>query len=490
MPILLVVNNPKNWPLELPGVDVVQARRYITDPVFTHIPGARVFNLCTSYRYQTTGYYVSLLAAARGHRPIPDVATLRDLQSPSLVRLVSEDLEQLIQRCLAPIQSDTFSLSVYFGHNMAKRYDQICMKLFGVFRAPLLRAEFAKAEGTWALQRVGPIGVSEVPDSHREFLVQVATDYFTGRGRRVRPRKAPRYNLAILCNPDDPHPPSDARAIRSFVRSAEKMDIAADVIDKDEISRLPEYDGLFIRETTYVTNHTFRFARRAEAEGLVVIDDPMSILKCTNKVFLAEVLNRHRVPIPKTVVVHRDNLDTVQYELGLPCILKQPDSSYSEGVVKVDDQVELKSMGRKLLEKSDLFIAQKFLPTPFDWRIGIIDGKPLYACKYWMADQHWQIIDRDHSGSIHEGRVDTLAIEKAPAEVVQTALRAARTIGNGLYGVDLKQIGSRCYVIEVNDNPSIDAGFEDEVLKDTLYDEIMQVFLRRMDAMRQGEDEP
>ncbi len=489
MPILLVVNKPKNWPLEIAGVDVVQARRYITDPVFTHIPGARVFNLCTSYRYQTTGYYVSLLAAARGHRPIPDVGTLRDLNSPSMVRLVSEDLEQLIRKSLAPIQSDRFSLSVYFGHNTAKRYDQLSMKLFGLFRAPLLRAEFVK-NPVWQLKRIGPIGVSEVPDSHRPFLVQVASDYFSGRGRRVRPKKAPRYNLAILCGGDDPHPPSNARAIKNFCRAAERLDIATDIINKEEISSLPEYDALFIRETTYVTNHTYRFARRAEAEGLVVIDDPLSILKCTNKVFLAEVLNRHRISTPKTVVVHRDNLDTVQYELGLPCILKQPDSSYSEGVVKVDDQSELRAVGRKLLEKSDLFIAQKFLPTPFDWRIGIIDGKPLYACKYWMAGKHWQIIRRGEEGQVREeGHVDTVSIDEAPAEVVQTALRAARTIGNGLYGVDLKQIGSRCYVIEVNDNPSIDAGFEDAVLKDELYDTIMQVFAQRMKAMRQRDGE-
>ncbi len=49
---------------------------------------------------------------------------------------------------------------------------------------------------------------------------------------------------------------------------------------------------LFIRETTYVDHHSFRFSRRAEAEGLVVIDDPQSILRCTNKVFLAEAFAR------------------------------------------------------------------------------------------------------------------------------------------------------------------------------------------------------
>jgi glutathione synthase/RimK-type ligase-like ATP-grasp enzyme len=73
-----------------------------------------------------------------------------------------------------------------------------------------------------------------------------------------------------------------------------------------------------------------------------------------------------------------------------------------------------------------------------------------------------------------------MAVGEAPQVVVDTAVNAARLIGDGLYGVDLKQVGDRCYVIEVNDNPNIDAGNEDGVLKDALYREVMGVFLRRI----------
>jgi glutathione synthase/RimK-type ligase-like ATP-grasp enzyme len=63
---------------------------------------------------------------------------------------------------------------------------------------------------------------------------------------------------------------------------------------------------------------------------------------------------------------------------------------------------------------------------------------------------------------------------------VKTAVHAASVIGDGLYGVDLKQVVDRCYVMEVNDNPNIDAGNEDGVLKDALYREVLGVFLRRI----------
>jgi glutathione synthase/RimK-type ligase-like ATP-grasp enzyme len=68
--------------------------------------------------------------------------------------------------------------------------------------------------------------------------------------------------------------------------------------------------------------------------------------------------------------------------------------------------------------------------------------------------------------------------------VMHTALKAANLIGDGLYGVDLKVIGDKAYVIEVNDNPSIDHGWEDQVLKRDLYLTIMKSFKKRLDAKK------
>jgi glutathione synthase/RimK-type ligase-like ATP-grasp enzyme len=50
--------------------------------------------------------------------------------------------------------------------------------------------------------------------------------------------------------------------------------------------------------------------------------------------------------------------------------------------------------------------------------------------------------------------------------------------------VDLKQAGKNVFVIEVNDNPNIDAGVEDRVLKEEIYLRIMRVFLRRIEQRK------
>lgn len=482
---IVVVNQPKHWSLDLPGVEVVAARAYLGDPEWSRLRRARVFNMCRSYRYQTAGYYVSLLAEARGHKPLPGVMTIQDLKSPTMVRFVADELNDLIQKSLRPIQGDRFVLSIYFGRNTARRYDRLSRKLFTQFRAPLLRAHFQRSPEGWSLQSIGPIPSGEVPDSHREFVGRVAREYFEGKGTDLTPSRETRFDLAILRNPDEKFPPSDEKAIRSFVRAAEQLDFYVEQIGREDYTRLAEFDALFIRETTSVNHHTYRFARRAAAEGLVVIDDPESILRCTNKVYLAEVLQRNRVPAPRTIILGEGQEERLEREIGFPCILKQPDSSFSQGVVKVEGSGELPDALGRLFDKSELLIAQEFLPTEYDWRVGVLNRRPLYVCKYYMARKHWQIYEQHPSGRIYAGRAEAVPVEEAPEEVIETALRAANLIGDGLYGVDLKLADGKVYVIEINDNPSIDSGCEDACLEEELYRKVMGEMLRRVELKKE-----
>lgn len=485
MPILMVVDDPASWPLSIRGVEVVGARRYLTDPRFHRMADTRIFNLCQSYRYQSLGYYVSLLAEARAHKPQPDVTTIQDMKSSALVRAIAEDLEDLIQHTLRTVNPEKFDMSIYFGRTLALRDQVLGQRLFGRFRSPLLRVHFVR-RGKWQLQSVRPIPASEIPDSHHEVVVEAAQAYFARRCRSSRASQPPRYYLAVLHDPKEEEPPSDETALRKFVRAAHRRDMAVDLITRDDSAHLGEFDALFIRATTYVNHYTYRFARRAAAEGLAVIDDPLSIARCTNKVYLAERMTLNRVPVPRTIIVHRGNADAVVGSLGLPLVLKKPDGAFSQGVVKVCTAEAYATTIEELLERSETVVAQAFMPTEFDWRVGVLDGEPLFVCKYYMARNHWQIMKHASNGQTRYGRTETLAIEDAPRRVVMTAVRAARLIGDGLYGVDLKLVGEKAYIIEVNDNPNINSGHEDRVLKDALYDRVIESFIRRIERIREG----
>ncbi len=483
---LIVVDSIDEWPKRLGDFEVVSDIDYFVAENFADAQNYRVFNLCKSYRYQSSGYYVSLLAAARGHKPLPSLSTIQEMKTKAFVKITSETLDSLVQKSLSDIKSDSFELSIYFGKNMAKKYDKLSNELYKYFSAPLIRAKFVR-KNKWLLSSIGPISLKDVPRSHRNDLISFAQSYFKSATLPKQIRSA-RYSLAILRNPKELTPPSDDKAIQKFIKAAQGLEMEVDIIAPDDLRRLAEYDALFIRETTNVNHHTFRFAQKAKALGLVVIDDPESILRCTNKVYLAELLKRHNIPTPQTFMLHSRNLDQIVDKLPVPCVLKRPDSSFSLGVVKAESVADIREKVNQMLEDSDLIIAQEFMPTPFDWRIGIIDNKLLYACKYYMARGHWQIYNRSDNQEDY-GHAETFPIEEIPAKLRMLSLKTAAVIGDGLYGLDIKEKDGKFYVIEVNDNPSIDGGIEDGVIKNKLYDEIMKVFLKRLDKKTKGQTE-
>jgi glutathione synthase/RimK-type ligase-like ATP-grasp enzyme len=201
-------------------------------------------------------------------------------------------------------------------------------------------------------------------------------------------------------------------------------------------------------------------------------------------VYLAEMFDQYHLPTPKTMIVHRDNAKHIADVLSLPCVVKQPDSSFSRGVVKLNTRSELDDEVARRLESSDLLVAQEFMPTDFDWRIGVLEGKALYTCRYFMAHKHWQILKPTRGGHLRSGRVETIAVPRAPRELIRLATAAASAVGNGLYGVDMKQRGDAFYLIEVNDNPSIEGGCEDKIIGDKLYLRIMKSLLRRIEEIK------
>jgi glutathione synthase/RimK-type ligase-like ATP-grasp enzyme len=478
MNTVFVVNQVREWPLDIPEAAVVTARSYLADIANDASSGpARVFNLCRTNRYQGRGYYISLVAEARGQQPYPDVKTIEDVQSGN--PLVLDEGDAPARWSLPAGSGESIQVDSYFGRDPTGCHDAVCMELFKRLHAPLIRARFECREGTWQLHRVRLLSPAKLTAQERAFAMEAAKLHV--QPRAPRPQNQTGHGLAILYNRSEKDRPSNDKALQSFADMARTLGIRAEFITRNDIERLPGFDGLFIRDTTHVNHYTYQFARRAAAEGLVVIDDPDSILKCGNKVYLNELLARHHIPVPRTMLVQRDNVDQVVPTLGLPLIVKRPDSAFSLGVAKIESRAALDSVLETFFASSEIVVAQEWLPTDFDWRVGVLDRRPLFVCQYLMAPGHWQVVKRE-PGRRLEGATVAMSVGEAPESVVKTAVEAANLIGEGLYGVDLKQVGERCYVIEVNDNPNIDAGNEDGVLKDALYREVMGVFLRRMRA--------
>lgn len=461
---------------------IITNRDYLAHPALFRGQRPKIINLSSSYAYQSRGYYASLLASSRGHRVIPSVETMIDLSARKLYENALPELEQALNRCRAET-GGVFpaSVSVFFGIGPDRGWERFAKLLFDWFRAPAL--EVAIKDGEWAtITRIGFRPLSRMSAAEKERFTASLHSYTSRQWRDSRTRVPARYSFATLIDPREELPPSSVASLKHWSRIAARMGVEVEPITRKDLPRLANFDALFIRETTSISNHTYRFARRAQQEGMPVIDDPLSMIRCTNKVYLNELMATHRVAVPPTVMIAgAADLERAADLLGFPLVLKTPDSSFSRGVKKASNMAELKTLAMKWLEDSDLLIAQKFLPTAFDWRIGVLNGEPLFSVQYLMAKKHWQIVNHERQGRPDEGGFRSFRLTETPADVLDTAVRAARCIGSGLYGVDIKATPEGIHVIEVNDNPNLDHGCEDAGEKDEVWTRLTQWFIDRLE---------
>lgn len=491
--VIIIVERKEDWASYFPSEDVMSAQEYLEQPLEIEAgKRVQVINLCRSYKYLGHGYYCSLLAEARGHKVIPSVRTISELTKKSLYGLALDDLGKPLDKALSNhIYSNTegFTLTLYFGKTNLEPLQELARQIFEIFPCPILLVEFRKSH-SWRIDGIKS-GVLQKLREDQEDPFANSLDSFSRKIWRVpRSPRVARYDLAILHDPQEALPPSNAQALDSFIRVGKGLGIDVDLIEKKDYSRIAEYDALLIRETTSVDNHTYRFAKKAESEGLVVMDDPASILRCTNKVYLTDLLKSHQLGMPATEILYKErpeDFERVGERLGFPLVLKIPDGCFSRGVIKVESQQALLEATSELFEHSVLLLAQEFFYTEYDWRIGVLNRKPIFACQYFMSKGHWQIYNHKAKGQDINGECRTLAVHEAPRAVVELAVKTANLIGDGLYGVDLKQSGDKVVVIEVNDNPNLDAGIEDAYLQDDLYALVLEEFIRRLELKRRGQ---
>jgi glutathione synthase/RimK-type ligase-like ATP-grasp enzyme len=261
---------------------------------------------------------------------------------------------------------------------------------------------------------------------------------------------------------------ANAEQLTALIRCrdvAEEMGHHAEFLFPTDICRIPHLDALFIRTRTDPMNIAYVAARMAAFHNIPVIDDPASIRICSDKVNMYSHLIRHNIAIPKTVFITKKDLtpdcaSRLFATLGTPLILKEPSTSFSCRVEKVADPETFFHVARRFNRLSDWIVVQQYVESTYDWRVGVLDGKLLYVCKYTIPPETFKI-QASVNGHIVYCGVESVPEGSVPPGVISLGLAAARAIGNGLYGVDIKNSNGDACVIEVNDNPSIESGEDD-----------------------------
>lgn len=272
--------------------------------------------------------------------------------------------------------------------------------------------------------------------------------------------------------------PDESGALQNFKLAATSLGHGFSFMFKENISEIPKYDAVFIRATTDPLNTSYVVSKTAYELGLRVVDDPKSIQICGNKIHLYQLFEKYNVPHIPTIFINKDEFHhkrimNIFRTFGIPVVIKAPYTSFSKYVEKVSCETSFREVAEKFFRRSDVLVVQKFMPTAFDWRVGVLNGEVLYVCKYMMRKGRWK-----HGAKLRGkpryvwGRTVSLRTDHSPLKLREVALKACEFIGHGLYGVDIKEIDGNYVVVEVNDNPSIYAGFEDCRKRD-IYEKII-----------------
>ena len=370
---LIVTEKKSDWAAYFPSESVVSVGDYLDHRSDQAARNTQVINLCRTYDYQSIGYYCTLLAEARGHRILPTLRTINEVSNREPQLMVLHGMNEALDQAFAGQEQGQVTLLFYFGQSDVLPLQRLARQLFDQYPLPVMEVTFRHNKHGWHLASIAPYPFHKLENGQQDSFATALERFSRKIWRQPTQSKRYRYDLAILIDREERMPPSNLLAIKRFIRAGKRLGINVELIDREQMGRLGEYDALFIRATTNIDDFTYQFARRAEKLGLVVIDDPASIMYCTNKVYLAELLEKHKVPTPKTRVLRGGERNWVEksiHDLGLPCILKLPDGSFSRGVHKVCTPEELESKALELMASSSLILAQEYMYTDFDWRIG------------------------------------------------------------------------------------------------------------------------
>ena len=245
--------------------------------------------------------------------------------------------------------------------------------------------------------------------------------------------------------------------------------------------------ALLVRATTAAEGPVMETIREAAARGLALLEPPAAVVRCCDKAFQAVRLAACGVPTPRTLLVDAGCAAQIEAELGLPCVLKLPDSSGGHDVVRVEEPAALRQELARLGAQSAVLVAQAWTPSPFDWRIGLVDGEVLFAARYQMVPGHWQIHLWQEEALVAIGPDAAVPLTQVPAAVLRVAVAAAQAVGGGLLGIDIKELSAGPVVMEVNDTPTIFREEEDRFVGELLYDRVVAALLRRMPAVPAGD---
>lgn len=250
-----------------------------------------------------------------------------------------------------------------------------------------------------------------------------------------------------------------AKGIEAVITHPDDFDIIVDrdihkgIKIKGKTMEMPKL--VLVRLGAGILPFQLAVVRHFEQAGVPCVNGSQAIETVKDKLRTSQILSRHGIPIPNTMMV-RFPIDEglVKENIGFPCVVKVVTGSYGEGVYLCERQRDFK----KLMEFVDnlgnrkTMIVQEYMGERVgeDLRVLVIGGKVVGAMKRTAPEGDFRAnITNGGTGSKFE----------VTEEIDFLARETARALNLDIAGVDLLFDSRGFRVCEANSNPGY-SGFE------------------------------
>jgi len=219
-------------------------------------------------------------------------------------------------------------------------------------------------------------------------------------------------------------------------------------------------DAVLPRIGASVTFYGTAVLRQFEMMGVYPLNESVAISRSRDKLRSLQLLSRKGIGLPVTGFASKpdDIQDLIKMVGGAPLVIKLLEGTQGIGVVLAETKKAAESVIESFLGLKVSVLVQEYIKEAggADIRCLVVDGKVVAAMKR-------QAKEGEFRSNIHRG--GTASLIKITPEERSTAVRAARTMGLNVCGVDILRSAHGALVMEVNSSPGLE-GIESATGKD------------------------
>jgi ribosomal protein S6--L-glutamate ligase len=214
---------------------------------------------------------------------------------------------------------------------------------------------------------------------------------------------------------------------------------------------ISDLDAVITRIRPSVTFYGCAITRHFESMGVYTVNSSAAVTQSRDKLYSLQLLLKNGISIPTTGFANSpiDTNDLIEMVGGAPLIVKLLEGSQGRGVVLAETKKAAESVINAFKALKANLLVQEFIKEAEgkDLRCFVIDGKVVASIERVAAPGEFR-------ANLHQG--GTAAFVKITADEKALALKATKTLGLMVAGVDIIRSKKGPLLLEVNSSPGLE----------------------------------